>query len=82
MSVLLVTLWSRREQIDTWKHPQTTSSCCRRKLPYFCGHVPQESGTNASGSLVKTDPKDLGMLIKLPIEDSLGCSFRNCEHSR
>ena len=30
---------------------KTTSSCCRRQLPYFCGHVPQESGTRADGSL-------------------------------
>ena len=53
MSVLLATWWNRLglEKIDTWKHPQTTSSCSRRQLPYFCGHVPQESGTRASGSL-------------------------------
>ena len=29
----------------------TTSSCCRGKLPQFCGHVPQESGTREAGSL-------------------------------
>ena len=28
-----------------------------RKLPYFCGHVPQESGTRAGGSLSKNWPK-------------------------
>ena len=53
------TTWSRLgwEHINTWKHPQTTSSCCRRKLPYFCGHVPQESGTRAGGSLSENWPK-------------------------
>ena len=59
MSVLLVTWWRRLgwEQIDTWQHPQTNYSCCMRKLPYFCGHVPQESGTRAGGSLSEKWPK-------------------------
>ena len=53
MSVLLTTWWNRLgwEQIETWQHPQTTSIYCRRQLPYFFGHVPQESGTRAGGSL-------------------------------
>ena len=39
-------------------------------FPIFVVMIPQESGTRAGGSLSKkTDPKDLGMLIKLPIED-------------
>ena len=59
MSVLLVTWWSRMgwEKIETWQHPQTTSSWCRRQLPYFCGHVPNESGTRAGGSLSENWPK-------------------------
>ena len=59
MSVLLVTWWNRLgwEHIDTWKHLQTTFSCFRRKLPYFCGHVPQESGTRVGGSLSENWPK-------------------------
>ena len=61
MSVLLATWWNRMgwEQIDTWKRPQTTSNCCKRQLPYFCGHVPQESGTRAGGSLSENWPKRL-----------------------
>ena len=53
MSVLLVTWWNRLcwEKIDTWQHPQPTSIYCRKKLPYFFGHVPQESGTRVGGSL-------------------------------
>ena len=23
---------------DKWQHPQTTSNCCRWKIPYICGH--------------------------------------------
>ena len=38
-----------RQQLK--EHPQNTSNYCRRKLPYFCVHVPQESGTRAGGSL-------------------------------
>ena len=52
-------LWNRMgwEQIDTWQHPQTTSSCCRRQLPCFCAHVPQESGTRVGVSLSEKWPK-------------------------
>ena len=59
MSVLLVTWWRRMgwQQIDTLQHPQTTSRCCRRQLPYFCRHVPQKSGTRAGGSLSENWPK-------------------------
>ena len=59
MSFLRVTWWSRLgwKQIDTWQHPQTTSSCCRRQLTYCCGHVPQESRTRAGGSLSENWPK-------------------------
>jgi len=59
MSFLLVTWWSRLgwEKIETWQHPQTTSSWCRRQIPYFCGHVPNESGTRAGGSLSENWPK-------------------------
>ena len=59
MSFLLLSWWNRLgwEQIDTWQHPQTNSSCYRSKLPYFCGHVPQESGTRAGGSLSENWPK-------------------------
>ena len=73
MSVLLVTWWRRLgwEKIDTWKHPQTTSSYYRWQIPYFCGHVPQESGTIAGGSLnEKTDPKGLGKLINYPLNSA------------
>ena len=53
MSALLATWWNRLglEHIDTWNHPQTNSRCCKTQLPYFCGHVPQESGTRVGGSL-------------------------------
>ena len=51
------------------------------KFPIFLVMIPQESGTGAGGSLSKTDPKDLGMLIKFPIEDSWSCSFWICDHS-
>ena len=59
MSVLLVTWWGRLgwQQIDTWEHPKTTYSCCTRKFPYFCGHVPQYNGTRAGGSISENWPK-------------------------
>ena len=37
--------------------PSTISSYCRRYVPYFYGHVPQESRTKAGGSLSKKWPK-------------------------
>ena len=40
-------------------------------FPIFVVMLPQESGIGAGGSLSKkTDPKDLGNVIKLPIEDN------------
>ena len=37
-------------------------------FPIFVVMIPQESGTGPSGSLIKTDPKYLGMLIKFPLK--------------
>ena len=40
-------------------------------FPIFVVMIPQESGIGASGSLSKkTDPEDLGICIKFPIEDN------------
>ena len=30
---------------DKWKQQHLLSSCCRRHLPYNCGHVPKKGGT-------------------------------------
>ena len=44
-------------------------------LPIFVVMIPRESGNGASGSLMRTDPEDLGISIKFLIEDSRCCSF-------
>ena len=39
-------------------------------FPIFVVMIPQERGIGAGGSLSKNCPEDLGIIIKLPIEDN------------
>ena len=50
-----------------------------RKLSYFCGHVPQESGTRASGSLSEKLRKRPKNAYNYPSNLAGGCSIFICE---
>ena len=52
----------------------TTSSCCRGKLPWFCGHVPQECGTGQVDHQMKNQPKIPRHVYIYPLNLIGGCS--------
>ena len=51
------------------------------QLPYFCGHVPQESGTRVGVSLSEKLTKRPRHAYNYPSNSAGGCSIFTCEIS-